>query len=286
MNSVVLKPQLVRTYTENAASTEPQYVTTVQPSQAFVYIDVQNVPAAVPKTNCQIISSQPFGTSFRRIRFSGMNISWDTPNVNPRNNELILRSSVTGLEYTISLGTGYYTSAATLAAHIVTQLNTVTGSSGLTFSVAAIPNMPNQFTLSAAGGLYYFINTSTAITKGYTVFGFPTQQAYTASKTLGTMGLIYSKYIDIVSSAVTKNAKIKTSASNAISNICARIPLDDPPEPGQSYKYAAGSYISFAHNVSEPLYNIDIKLLDQFGDIMYVNDPLTLFWDMAFEMEL
>lgn len=286
MNSVILKPQLTKTYTDEAGSKEPQYVTSILPQQAFIYIDTQTVPANVSKTNCQIISSQPLGITFRRIRFVGLNVIWDTPNVNPRNNEIIFRSSVTGLDYSISLGIGFFSTSASLIAHIVTQLNTVTGSSGLTFSAVAIPNMPNQYTLSSAGGLYYFSDTSTAITKGYTVYGFPTQQAYTASKTVGTMGLFYTKYVDVVSSAITKNAKSKTTSTNNISNICARIPLDNMLEPGTSAIYSASDYISFAHNFSEPLYNIDIKFLDQFGEPFYVNDPTKFVWDMAFETEL
>ena len=67
-------------------------------------------------------------------------------------------SSVTSSFWTVTIPEGYYVNSFTLIGGVVSALNTVTGSSGLTFSENTITLNPDAYTLSATGGNFYFLN--------------------------------------------------------------------------------------------------------------------------------
>ena len=280
-----LQPQDPRIYSSTNGALEPQYVTTIEPTEAWIWIASQDCQG-VDKTNCRYEISQPLGTNVRRINLQGVTMLWDSPNVNPRNQRVRFFSTNSGGFHTVDVPTGFYATSSALATALVAALNTATGSSGLTFAQAPVPLFPETYTISAVGGDYYFDPACNAVAKGMQLWNLPVSTTPTASKNTGTMFRMYTEYVDIVSIECTKNAKVRSITSNQRSNVIVRAYLGGQQSPGEITFYDLGAKsLSFAHRYQDPIYALDFQFYDQNGDRLYVSDPAKLQWQITLGFE-
>lgn len=274
MNRVILDPVTPQRYKDDGK--EPQYVTFQYQNQGEIYLDSQTSidkigPANMILSTRKTTDSQQnlLFTNISRVSVQSIGFNFISPNVNPRNNRIVVFSSFSGSFHQVDLIEGFYNTTDLLIDHIVTRLNTITGLTGLTFSRVAVPLMPGAYTLSSAGGNYYFNLDCSAMVKGYQLYNLPRDQTPTSSKIVGVMSLIYTRYIDFVSSQLTKYAKVPSRTTGYSNNIIERMYIDDSTYPHVVAQYEPGSSI-FNYKPTDSVSSIDIKLLDQFGDELYV----------------
>lgn len=223
--------------------------------------------------------------AIRRITVKAVGMLWDSPNVNTRNNNIVFYSTTSGIFHSVHVPVGHYDTSAALAAAMVATMNIATFSSGITFSVAPIPLNPDAYTLSAAGGDFYFEPTCDAVFKGETLWNLPYHNTPVSSCRIGTMFLIYTKYVDIVSRRLTSQAKMRSITSDNIANVAVRVYTGGKVAPGDIVVYNPPVDLHFAHRPEDPIYEIDFLWLDQHGDQLYVNEPEKFQWDLNLGFE-
>ncbi len=264
---------------------EPQPVTSKQPPSAHIYLYSEDLPAGTSHVDFVISNNVTYLSNVSRINFVGTGIlNWYIPNVNPRNNNIVFHSSSSGLDHSVFIPEGRYATPAAMIAAIVSILNTATGASGLTFSSSAIALLDGAYTLSAAGGTFYILDSCTAVTRGHITYMFASDQVLSASKQVGPMPLYYTLFVDICSTTLTKYAKLRTITSGARGDIFARAFMGAEAWGSAFYAATTPSSFSFGFRPNEVMTTIDIQLRDSWGDILYV--PPYLEKNLSFQMTI
>lgn len=292
IQSVLLKPVSSEIY--KSFNDEPQRVTSVEPSRAVLFLDSQQNTLETKKTNIQFSTIRfandrmgPLASNINTLSIFSAGVRYCSPNINQINNNLIIFSSFTNLFHSVTLTEGFYTTPLLVINEIVTQLNLITGFTGLTFSAAPVIGYPNKYYLNSSGGSYYFFQGCSACKFGQVMYGLPKDTILDNSKTIGSITLYYTRYIDICSSTITKYSKVKNISNGPNSNMVARIFVSDPTVDsfsGLNPTYA--TRFSFQWNPQEPIDYVDIQLRDEYGNFLYIpSNENNFFWDIAFTLE-
>ncbi|TAJ45090.1 MAG: hypothetical protein EPO58_17405 [Chitinophagaceae bacterium] len=276
MQSVILEPLATNKY--RSITYEPQFVQIRPSNSAFVYLDAQASTLETNKVNMLLSSIQRLGdfpsnltTSICRLTVSSAAAFYCTPNVNVRNNNIIFYSSISGIEHSVIIPEGFYTTSSALMDAIVAAMNTVSGASGITFIKTAVFGNPDMWNLNASVGVFYISPLCNAVTKGLQLYNFPISTALVTSTKIGTMALFYTRYIDFTSNRLNAYSKYQSLSNNGTINIMFRLFIDDPTNP----HWIAGSpTIPSSHSFepSDSLTTIDFQLKDQFGDLLHIPD--------------
>jgi hypothetical protein len=258
---------------------EPPFVRIRDGNESFVYADSE-ARDDLTSQNEYILGGgdrQFYARKLQRIALDGMQVAMSTPNINVRNNVLILHSATTNADYTVTIPEGLYPSVSTAAAALQTALNTVSGASLLTFTVTANALNPLQLLISAAGGSFHFEPNSPMITRGRYLFNLPAETVDTPSKTAGAAYLMYSRYFDIVSNSFTEHTKNpNTSNTRAPNALVKRVFIEGAggiggvPINGISAVVSGIGTVSTNYDRTRALEVLDIRILDEFKEPFYM----------------
>ncbi len=254
-------------------SLEPQIVRIRSSNLATMYIDAARRPniTQIP-TNITLGSTnnQIFARKIIRLSVQNMAMEWITPNVNVRNNVVTFFSTTSAAEHSVTVLEGFYLTPLAIMDALVLALNTATGASGLTFS-HAIPTLnPIKSTLSSAGGSYHFNLDSLAIIRGRNLWNLPRDQTNTTSKMVGAIHLRYTRYVDIISFVLTEHTKNQNiSNSFGANNLLFRLFINSA-EPHLQLAEERFTDITMNYNRTQNIRAIDFKLIDEFGQTLYV----------------
>jgi len=204
-------------------------------------------------------------------------LNYYTPNINPNNNIISFQSSNTGSTiYSVVLPEGFYLNSTSLMLMIITALNTVTGSSGLSFNYALGGISSNTATLTSSGGSFKF-TPSSFMTYGQYVVNLPFNDILSTSKLLGPILLLYTRWIDISSDSLlqyTKNANTSNSLRNA--NLLFRLFVKSPnPEIISANPESSTAWHNY--NKSAGIQIVDLHLRDEYGLPLYIPSYATNF---------
>jgi hypothetical protein len=218
----------------------------------------------------------------------GITALWNIPNVNPRNNTFTFHSVTDNADYTAVLPSRYYNPEIPAELNqLATDIQTILNAAGssLTFTVAPVAGNPRRYTITSAGGQYWFDSNCTAAKNGEQMYGLTfSNPPVPATTTTAFFNGVYTQYVDIVSKTLTKYAKVRTTTTNNRSSILIRAYIGD--DRNGLVFYAPGIYLAYAWNFAEPLNNFDIEFYDQNGDPLWVPDPTKFIWQMTLEAEL
>lgn len=272
---------------------EPQFVRIRSGNFGNFYIGSTNTEGPPINPSDIIISANSLATrKIRRLGVSSVLFSTRIPNVNPTNNVVSFFSTVTAQFYSVTLTTGFYTTPALLVAELITKLNTVTGSSGITFSSVVNAIDANVYSINAVGGNYYFDPNSLMAKNGLFLINLNKNTTPAVTKTIGPIQLVYTRYIDVVSNELTKYDKNPSASTDSIykaGNIL-RIFLfsditNDNPNPGGPYSnyYTYENIRWLNYNRSQSIGPIDLKFFDENGNYLYIpnygnSNTSTSFW--------
>ena len=279
MADVLLRATNPALYHDNGH--EPQYVTAKEPQNGWIYLDSKNSTDA-DKTNCQIVSRTPLIQQANRIRVAGIGGYFPIPNVNPRNNVISFWSSITNSVWSVTLTERYYamTDVAVLIADIIVKLNSVSGGSGLTFASVAVTGFPNTYNINAASGTFYWDRNSSAVIKGSQMYGLVLAGAATSQRLSPPM--VYTNYVDVKSTELTKWKKITSLTSGSLNPVLLRAFIGS--HWGRDYSNLSDTYLAFAWDASTPLFQCDISFYDENGDPLYTVDGFS--WQISLVAEL
>jgi hypothetical protein len=248
---------------------EPQFIRKRHGNLSYVTLDSTNNNYTIPNNAQFFLSGNFFARKIQRFSLVSIDFYFYTPNINPNNNILKFVSSVTGLTYSVTLPEGFYNTQDALFTMIVAAMNTVTGSSGLTFSFVDTTDGTPRVILTATGGTYQFVSSSFML-YGQNVVNLPMNDSPSASKTLGPIQLLYTRYIDIISLGLTQYTKNpNTSNSLASANLFFRLPIISS-NPGLIAFSIPNPTMWINYNRSSDLQAIDLQLIDENGFPLYI----------------
>lgn len=281
MSSSILIPTRSNLYSDT--DLEPQMVQIRQKNSAYLFLESQSSLLELTKEDMLLSSIKQLGDqpnilaqNIKRLSISSVGVNWVIPNVNPRNNNIQFISSNTGATiYSVFIPEGNYQTSSALIGAIILAMNSVSGSSGLTFSSVPVSLRPDLYNLNSAGGSYGMVLTCNAITKGKQCYAFPEDASLSTSKRIGNMMLLYTQYIDFCSSKLSGYTKLPNKTNGPTNCVLQRvylfsktlgteIPLFGP------YFYSTSNISGINFNFGDSLSLIDFKLYDQNGDLLYV----------------
>lgn len=302
-------PEVRNSSFQRSGNLDPARVMPRCNNQATIYLDTisQYSVSAINKAET-LLSSGPNASqlthSIRRLAPRSFSISWYIPNCNPRNNTITFWSSNTSIFHTVTVPESFYMIPGDLIGAIVTALNTLTGITGLTFgslvNTYGTSYIENRYIINCTGGDYYFKNDCTAITRGKTLWALPEEQIASNSKSTGFMNLRYTNYINISSGILTRYSKLNASSNELTSNnsLLARIIISDSGKFDLLNNPLAVPYGILTENIStdlstnwfnmdidQPLSLIDIKLSDQYGELLYIPDQSGIDWSLFISIQ-
>lgn len=271
MTSVVLAPMMSGIYQDD--SLEPQMVTIRGNNNGNIILDSLNRSPGQPPNIFNIgQGTQFFGYRYKRLAFSKLAMFYNTPNVNQTNN--VVQFNVGGTIYTAVIPELHYNFTA-LATALQTALNAA--GSPATFTVTANTNTRN-YTISSTLA-YFFILTSPMVSRGLSLIALPQSQTPTTTKVTGQVMLMYSKSIYIISDSIsqyTKNPSYK-SGPGKLSFIASYDFTDNDYviNVGVTPGIYVSSDIAFPprwinYDSSQSLTEVDIKLIDDYGNLFYI----------------
>lgn len=248
-------------------------------SRGKLFVDAQDSLTELDKTNMfastkRSVADRGANLLHRAVKIScnSMSLQFFSPNINPRNNTITFFSSASAALHTVIVPEGFY-SVPNMILAVQTALNTATGASGLTWTIALRnPNIPGIYDITTAGGNFRFDLNCSMVVRGQQLINLPIDQTLNAAKILGYASGFYTKYIDISSNQITKYQKHESKSTGFNNDIIFRLFINDP---------TTISYISvntftdvettvYRYDPSDGTPSIDLKVLDQFGDFLYL----------------
>ncbi len=256
---------------------------------------------------------QLFSGAVQRIALTEINMPWNIPNVNPTNNILFLEKD-DGTTYDLEITPGFYLPsggpddlAETIQADLIA--NTVFGTAAWTCDWNTEDNAAFKITTLASGVKFRILpklGQAKGVASSFT--GFPSVGP--RSSTLATMmgfdyvggdyaasvrgsvaSMLYTRYVDIVSSVLCKNQDVRDTSSSYFTgnNILARIYISPDRLYSVTNENILGTRPFILHkefsvpkeiqwSPSEFLPSCNIRLQDEFGNLLYSLSEIPLFY--------
>jgi len=241
----------------------------------------------------------------KRIAVTEFSFPWSTPNVNERNNTLIITDIPSGTEYYITVQEGFYTPSE-LADEIKAQMtigwkNVNTGVADPTYNApwdCYTSPKTNRFTItSSLAGTLWKVKPASGLSGLMNITGYIANKDATDTFISGGIpSMSYTSYIDVCSKALTKYQNLKDTLTQLnYSDIICRIYLGNNingPTTDTTY-FGSRPCLNLSNQIVNPKYilwnenemltTIDIQLYDERGELLYIPKDN---WDLDFFLTL
>lgn len=227
---------------------------------------------------------------FYRLAITQIQLHWDMPTIIASVNDTFQIGS-----QVFVIPEGYYT-PTTLAAAIQTVIQAAGGA--FAAYTCTYTDLNGGFVIASGGAAFQFVDNGSSLYRNTArSIGLrpPNFATAAATQTLGVPGLLYTRYIDLISRNLTKYQRVKdgdTSHTNIKSFIIARIYLtpsnalvETTATSGVGSKpfdmvvdYNTPKFIKYSPD--EALNEIDIQVLDEYGEPLYW-DGVAADWEFA-----
>lgn len=280
---VILAP--VSDNIQSDVNLEPPFVRKRHGNLAYCYID-SNGGTGKPNdfTVGQNQASLLFAQKVKRFALVSIKLGYNIPNVNPYNSEVtVVLGGLVNQSFSFVMPTGYYYKVTDFIDEFKTQINLtaqLVTSNANTFNFTVDEYDPESYIISILPGYtFHFGSDSLMIKFGRYLCNLPTEQILTTTKTMGSIMLTYTRYIDINSFSLNQyNKNLSTSDGKGRNNLLFRF-YGSPSGIDKN-----GNFLSFSrdrfteiNNLSWINYerdtsitNIDIQLYDEFGNLLYI----------------
>lgn len=275
---VILPPVNGEIY--NEISSEAQRITLRQPNSAVLSLDTFD---ATSKRNStfHFSGNRLVLGGIKRLTAADMTILWHGVNVNSTNNLLRFSYSTSSFETTVPEGS--YNTPKKLMDALASAMNTAIGTSTMSWTDNAVK--PGFGTLQSSSA-FSFLDCP-AVKFGKYLWNLPTQIP-TTSLQIGQIGLIYTRWIDVMSGELTQYIKLSNASTSSSSypspgNFLARFQLIFP-QYEQGYKEISRriqSYQNFNH--SNDLQSLDLSFRDEWGNPLFLYDNNDIVIDIYAE---
>lgn len=276
---VILPPVNGEIY--NSASAEAQRITLRQPNSATISLDTFDSKSRSNST-FQFSGNRLVLGGMKRFAAADMNILWNGINVNPVNNVVRFSYSVSSFEAVVPEGS--HDTPKKLMDALANAMNTAIGS--LIFSWTDNPIKPGFGTLQSSLGLFSFLDCP-AVEFGKHLWNLPKLPPATSLQ-IGQVGLIYTRWIDVISQEITQYVKLSNTSTNSTNypspgNLLARFQINFPAyEAGyKELSRRIQSYQNFNH--SNDLQTVDLSFRDEWGKPLFLYDNNDIILDIYAE---
>ncbi len=270
----IVQTQLAPVYDNYALdeNLEPNFVRVRAPNQNFLYInseqqrDDEDPAYFITKLDLPL-------NRVSRITTSYFNIYNVTPNINERNNNAII--SVNSVLYNITIQEGNRLTIVDRWTAIMNQL--AISVPGLTFTVVLSPRYANTALVTITSAHTMRVISGSMVSKGRYLLGLNTTNTGPGTPAaIWNFSAItdnYTRWIDVLSNEITSYSKLRPGGFRIQPGHLFRLFINDAGSRFNNYIYftnetPALEWINF--NSSRSIENIDIRLVDEFGDNFYV----------------
>lgn len=275
---VILPPVNGEIYNSGA---EAQRITLRQPNSATITLDTFD-SSSRDNSTFQFSGNRLVLGGMKRFAAADMNILWNGINVNPVNNVVRFSYSVSSFEAVVPEGS--YDTPKKLMDALSNAMNTAIGS--LIFSWIDNPIKPGFGTLQSSLGLFSFLDCP-AVQFGKHLWNLPLLPPATSLQ-IGQVGLIYTRWIDVISQEITQYVKLSNTSTSSSSypspgNLLARFQINFPAfEAGyKELSRRIQSYQNFNH--SNDLQTLDLSFRDEWGKPLFLYDNNDIIIDIYAE---
>lgn len=273
--NVVLPPVSEATFDVGVSSLEPQFVRVRAPNNGFIYLDSKIRDESLSQS---ILSSKDntiiLAAKIRRLGVATISMLYDTPNVNERNNQISFYVQGEGF-LTATITEGYYLTETAYMDALVIAMSAV-AIANFTYTFAALSQNKQATINSTLGELWGFVQDDFLERNRY-MFGPPlfddpilppSAPLLQPAWQVGSIELIYSRYIDFTSKVVTEYAKaLSSSNDDAVVNTMVRLYFDDINPRTINADVDHVRWINFERN--RQLTNVDITAFDEWNNFFY-----------------
>lgn len=269
---VILPPVNGEIY--NSASAEAQRITLRQPNCSVITLDTFD---SIANNSTFLFSGNRLVLGgMKRFAVADMSILWSGVNVNSVNN--LVRFSYSTFSFEAIVSEGSYDTPKKLMDALANAMNTAIGA--LTISWIDNPIKPGFGTLQSSTP-FAFLDCP-AVRFGKYLWNLPLLPPQTSLQ-IGQVGLIYTRWIDVISQELTQYVKLSNTSTNSDlfpspGNFLARFHLNFPAfEPG--YKELSRRIQSFQNfNHSNDLQTLDLSFRDEWGNalFLYANNDIVV----------
>lgn len=262
--NVILPPTNNDIY--NYPSSEPQRITLRQPNSAVITLDTFDSSTRNPYS---FSGNRLVLGGMKRFAATDLNILWSGLNVNSTNN--LLRFTYSNSSFETIIPPGSYTNPKKIMDALASAMNSSIGSVVMTWTD---DNLLPGFGRLASNNSWGFLDCP-AVKYGKHLWNLPIQ-APTTSLFIGQIGLIYTRWIDVISEGLTqyvKNPNTSTSSNFYPSpgNLVGRFHITFPQyEAG--YKEISRRIQAFQNfEITNDLQQLDISFRDEWGNPLFLS---------------
>lgn len=253
---------------------EPPFVRTRQTNSQYIQLDTS---AHSANTNpCELVitltRSMP---RVNRINMSFVAFRNFSPNINPRNNVFTFVDN--GVPFTATIPADQNLTGIARYNALVAAMNAATGVPG-EFTAAVNPNFPTSYDITnTLAQPFRFSSVGNGINNGRYLWGFNERNTLSGTEatvhTLSSYQESYTRYVDFSSYELTQYTKIDISGTKVPAEVLFRFFMTDVAY-GQSIFTGFTDAPSLNYERSRNLASLDLSILDEFNQILYVPTQL------------
>ncbi len=268
MTNVILAPVSEGIFDVGVSALEPQMVRIRSQNNGFLYLDSKIRNAAL---NNSILSSDKnqiiLAHKIRRWSTQSVYINYDTPNVNLFNNQITFFDQVAGVNFTALIPEGYYLTQTIYMTALRDAMNAT--ASAIVFSFAFALLSEDRKAIITGTTNWNFV-ADDFLTRNRYMFGPPILVAPTPKLAwdVGTISLIYSRYIDFESRVMSEYTKAPSSSNqDNVGNVVIRIHFTEITPRTILAVIDNSRWINY--NRDRQMTNIDIEVFDEWNNPFY-----------------
>jgi hypothetical protein len=282
-------------------SYEPQFIRVRSNNTNQLFCDIQDLEGGGEKVDVLITSDKGDTTRpgalisrAERVAVESVGFFNNLWNVNPYNNEIKISLSYDDgfstivEDVTVNVQNGLYTDIDKLLTAVEDALNAGIATTADPVQYGAFSFVPIvdyvdptkrllQLSGNSNDAAYYFLTDSLMLKFGSQLINLPDVQVPSASKYVGSIGMLYTRYVDFFSNSITHDSKSKNISNNKnggssliyrhfLSNLADGILPGIQPRWSGSFPGQL-NWMNFEHD--RFISSIDIQLRDQFGNSLY-----------------
>lgn len=270
----IVQTQLAPVYDSYALdeNLEPNFIRVRAPNQNFLYInseqqrDDEDPSSFITKLDLPLNRVSRITTTY----FNMYNL---TPNINVRNNKVTI--SVNGTLYSMVVLEGNYTTIVDRWTAIMIRLSLTVP--GITYTVTSSTLYANTAHVIITSGHTIRIVSGTLVDKGRYLLGLNTTNTgiglESNSWNFSAITDNYSRFVDVLSNEITSYSKLRPGGYKIQPGHLFRVYTNSIDSRFNNYIYFtsdAGSSEWINFNSSRSIENVDIRLVDEFGENYYV----------------
>lgn len=263
----------------NYPSSEPQRITLRQPNSAVISLDTYDAQKDFDKFTFS--GNRLVLGGMKRFSATDLNIFWSGLNVNSTNS--LLRFSYGAFSFETTVPHGSYNTPKKLMDALAKAMNIELGSNEISWEDDAL--VPGFGALNSSNLDFFFLDCP-AVKNGKYLWNLQLKPP-TTTLTIGQVGLVYSRWIDVISEGLTQYVKNPNTSSSSSSfptpgNLVGR--FNSPLSYDGGFREISRRIQAFQNfEITNDLQTLDISFRDEWGNPLFLQQNNDISLDIYYE---